>query len=60
METIKNLKITLATGNLHKVEEINLIAKLTDQNVSSVMAKITFLEIEGKIKRLGGNKIVAV
>ncbi len=43
-----------------KPMEINLIAKLTDQNVSSVMAKITFLEIEGKIKRLGGNKIVAV
>ena len=43
-----------------KPMEINLIAKLTDQNVSSVMAKITLLEIEGKIKRLGGNKIVAV
>ena len=43
-----------------KPMEINLIAKMTDQNVSSVMAKITFLEIEGKIKRLGGNKIVAV
>ena len=43
-----------------KPMEINLIAKLTDQSVSSVMAKITFLEIEGKIKRLGGNKIVAV
>lgn len=45
---------------IEKPMDINLIAKLTNQNISDVMAKITILEIEGKIKKVGGNKIVAV
>ena len=45
------LKITLATGNLHKVEEINLIAK--DYNIEFVLPSGNFEPIEDSDNFLG-------
>ncbi len=38
--------------------DINLIARMAKLNVSEAITKITMLEIDGKIKRVGGNKVV--
>ena len=38
--------------------EINEIAKLSGESLSSNMAKLTMLELEGKIKRVSGNRFV--
>ena len=44
-------KITLATGNLHKVEEINLIAK--DYNIEFVLPACEFNPVENSDNFLG-------
>ena len=44
MKSVEKLKITLATGNLHKVEEINLIAK--DYGITFVLPKREFDPVE--------------
>ena len=38
--------------------DINLICKYTNIDISEIMEKITMLEIDGKIKRVGGNRVV--
>ena len=43
---------------LNSPVDINTIAKLTNMSISDVMSKITMLEIDGKVKRVGGNKFV--
>ena len=34
------------------------VVDITNMSISDVMSKITMLEIDGKVKRVGGNKFV--
>lgn len=43
---------------IDKPKDINMIAKETNLPINEVMAKITMLEIEDKIKRTEGNKFI--
>ena len=54
------MKVTLATGNLHKVEEINLIAK--DYNIEFILPEGEFNPVEDGnnfIDKRGQNKILS-
>lgn len=51
-DELKNIYELILAG----FTDVNSISKKTGENIHKVMVKITMLEIDGKIKKLGGNR----